>query len=151
MKARNTRLQPMALRKMSPSRPDMPTAAAAIARFCGEIILPRTPPEELAAAISAGCSPASFAAVTCRAPNSELDEVAAFLEKAPGALRLGGRLVTIAFHEGEDRLVKFKFRELALKGGYRLPSRKSIKSSQEEVAVNPRARSAQLRILERVS
>src|SRR3569833_448022 len=54
MKSSSTRLQPTTLRKMSPSLPAMPTADAAIARFCGLIILPSTPPEELAAASSSG-------------------------------------------------------------------------------------------------
>src|SRR5664280_1937583 len=52
MRARKPRLHAMILRKMLPSLPDMPTAAAAIARFWGEIILPSTPPDELAAAPS---------------------------------------------------------------------------------------------------
>ena len=46
-----------------------------MARFCGEIIFPSTPPELLAAASSVGERPASFAAVTCSAPNSAFDEV----------------------------------------------------------------------------
>src|SRR3954452_11344232 len=46
-----------------------------MARFWGEIIFPSTPPELLAAAISVGDRPASCAAVTWRAPNSELDDV----------------------------------------------------------------------------
>ena len=69
------RLQPTTLRKRSPSWPAMPTAAAPMARFCGEIILPSTPPELLAAASSIWSSPASLAASTCSAPNSALDEV----------------------------------------------------------------------------
>src|SRR5674476_1390508 len=62
MSARKPRLHPMILRKISPSLPDIPTAAAAIARFWGEILLPSTPPEELAAAISAGLMPVLVAA-----------------------------------------------------------------------------------------
>src|SRR5450759_5302183 len=49
MSSRNRRLQPMTLRKMSPSRPASPTAAAPIARFWGETILPSTPPTARAA------------------------------------------------------------------------------------------------------
>src|SRR5680860_261225 len=65
----NTRL------KMSPSLPAMPTAAAAIARFWGEIILPSTPPELLADASRTSDSPASLAASTWRAPKSAFDDV----------------------------------------------------------------------------
>src|SRR3954463_10560549 len=46
-----------------------------IARFWGEIIFPRTPPEEFAAASSVGSRLAFCAAVACRTPNSELDDV----------------------------------------------------------------------------
>ena len=79
----------MTLRKISPSRPDMPTAAAAIARFCGLTILPSTPPEEFAAAISTGSSPALAAACTCRAPNSEFEEVSDPVTATPIQPRIG--------------------------------------------------------------
>src|SRR3954463_4683420 len=65
----------MTRRNRSPSLPVMPTAAAPIARFCGEIILPSTPPELLPAASSVGDRCAFCAAVTCRAPNSEFEDV----------------------------------------------------------------------------
>src|SRR3984893_9255141 len=57
MNARNTRLQTSTRRKMSPSLPCTPTAAAPMARFCGEIILPSTPPDPLPAALSNGGTP----------------------------------------------------------------------------------------------
>src|SRR5690242_1489751 len=68
-------LHPITRRKRSPSRPARPQTAAPIARFCGEIILPRTPPEELAAASSVGLIPAFWAAVACSTPKSEFDDV----------------------------------------------------------------------------
>ena len=46
-----------------------------MARFCGEIIFPSTPPDEFAAAIRVGDKPASLAAVTCKAPKSAFDDV----------------------------------------------------------------------------
>src|SRR5476649_2297616 len=91
MSARKPRLHPMTLRKMSPSLPERPTAAAAIARFCGEIILPSTPPEELAAAIRAGLSPTCLAAETCSAPNSEFEEVSEPVTATPSQPRIGER------------------------------------------------------------
>ena len=75
MATRRTNDQPTTLRKSSPSRPTIPTAAAPMARFCGEIILPMTPADELAAAISVGESPAPCAALTYSAPNSAFEEV----------------------------------------------------------------------------
>jgi 16S rRNA (cytosine1402-N4)-methyltransferase len=73
----------------------------------------------------------------------------------------GGRLAVITYHSGEDRLVKLAFREWAsacvcpphqpvctCRGRPlgRLEPRKPILPSEEEVAANPRARSAKLRI-----
>jgi 16S rRNA (cytosine1402-N4)-methyltransferase len=85
------------------------------------------------------------------AVNKELDEVKALLEVAPEKLAVGGRFVVISFHEGEDRLAKKVLRELAQKDGFRLPVRKVTKPSEEEIKENPRARSAKMRILERVA
>src|SRR5665811_2530699 len=96
MRARKPRLHPMILRKMLPSLPDMPTAAAAIARFWGEIILPRTPPEELAAAISAGLIPVLVAAETCNAPKSEFDEVSEPVTATPSQPRTGEKIANAA-------------------------------------------------------
>src|SRR2546423_12366580 len=68
-------LHPITRRKMSPSCPAIPTAAAPIARFCGDTIFASTPPELFAAASSVGDRLDLCAAATCRAPNSELVEV----------------------------------------------------------------------------
>src|ERR1700736_6212863 len=89
MNARNTRLQMNTRRKMSPSLPCTPTAAATMARFCGEIILPSTPPELLLAAISTGDSPALAAAVTCSAPNREFEDVSEPVTATPSQPRMG--------------------------------------------------------------
>src|SRR5674476_1123391 len=96
MSARKPRLHPMILRKISPSLPDIPTAAAAIARFWGEIILPSTPPEELAAAISAGLMPVLVAADTCNAPKSEFDEVSEPVTATPSQPRIGEKIANAA-------------------------------------------------------
>ena len=89
------------------------------------------------------------------AVNKELEEIATFVKIAPTKLKSGGRLVTIAFHEGEDRLVKVAFKSLvqspkAQTSEYFLPEKKSVAPDKEEIAANPRARSAKLRVLERV-
>ena len=97
----SSRLQPITLRKMSPSRPAMPTAAAAIARFCGLTILPSTPPEEFAAAISTGSSPALAAVCTCRAPNSAFDEVSEPVTATPIQPRIGERIANDAAGAGQ--------------------------------------------------
>ncbi len=84
------------------------------------------------------------------AVNRELDEIAAFLEQAPGWLLPNGRLVVIAYHSLEDRLVKEKMRAWERAGAMRRLTRKPLAPTPEEVARNPRARSAKLRVAERI-
>ena len=90
--ASSTRLQPITLRKMSPSLPARPTAAAAMARFCGLIILPSTPPDEFDAAMSTGSSPAEPAVCTWRAPNSAFDDVSDPVTATPSQPMIGDRI-----------------------------------------------------------
>lgn len=99
------------------------------------------------------------------AVNRELDALASFLKSLPALLREGGVAAIISFHSLEDRAVKEAFRSLegrcscppgmpvcgcGAKGGFRVLTRKAVVASEEEVARNPRARSARLRALERV-
>jgi len=95
------------------------------------------------------------------AVNRELDQLEKFLAAFPGLLAPGGRCVVISFHSLEDRLVKNRFRELAwtsslpprlaAEAGERvLPvveilTRKAVFAGDDEIAANPRARSARLR------
>lgn len=72
--------------------------------------------------------------------NDELGELRAGLAAAEQLLAAGGRLVVISFHSLEDRIVKDFLRR-----GFDLPFRKPITASAEEIARNPRARSAKLR------
>jgi len=82
--------------------------------------------------------------------NRELDDLRQLLEAAPQLLKPGGRLVIISFHSLEDRIVKDAMREGARQGQYRLLTKKPVTPSEEEIASNPRARSAKLRAAERV-
>jgi 16S rRNA (cytosine1402-N4)-methyltransferase len=82
--------------------------------------------------------------------NRELDDLRKLLEAAPQLLKPGGRLVMISFHSLEDRIVKDAMREGAKLGQYRLLTKKPVTPSDEEIASNPRARSAKLRAAERV-
>ena len=91
------------------------------------------------------------------AVNNELGELDRFLQDAPGCLRPGGRLVVIAFHSLEDRMVKRSFRALASSDAaetgaprFRILTKHVIRASESEVARNPRARSAKLRAAERL-
>lgn len=97
--------------------------------------------------------------------NRELEELALVLPRCVSLLNPGGRLVVISFHSLEDRIVKRFLRERA--NPPRLPSRlpiraselpqpplklmgKPVRPSAAEVAANPRARSAVMRVAEKV-
>jgi 16S rRNA (cytosine1402-N4)-methyltransferase len=83
--------------------------------------------------------------------NGELEGLETFVETAVGALVPAGRLAVIAFHSLEDRIVKRTSRRLAADGVVRLVTRRPIVPGDEEVARNPRARSARLRAMEKVA
>jgi 16S rRNA (cytosine1402-N4)-methyltransferase len=74
------------------------------------------------------------------------------LQTPDEAGRTGGRLAIISFHSLEDRMVKHAFRALAQGDtpAVRVLTRRPVEAGDAEVAVNPRARSAKLRIVERV-
>ncbi|MBC7318718.1 16S rRNA (cytosine(1402)-N(4))-methyltransferase RsmH [Candidatus Bipolaricaulota bacterium] len=76
------------------------------------------------------------------------DELSALREALPQAVELlspGGVLCVIAFHSLEDRIVKRFLREEARAGRLKLLTKKPVRPSPEEVARNPRSRSARLR------
>lgn len=80
--------------------------------------------------------------------NDELKSLEEFLDSAMTVVRSGGRVVVIAFHSLEDRIVKQKFRASAVSG--RVLTKKVVTAGDEEVRRNPRARSAKLRAWERI-
>jgi 16S rRNA (cytosine1402-N4)-methyltransferase len=83
------------------------------------------------------------------AVNDEPGALRQLLQDAPALLATGGRLGVISFHSGEDRIVKRTFRALASAGFAELePS--PLTPGDDEVRANPRARSAKLRVLERL-
>lgn len=99
------------------------------------------------------------------AVNQETEELAAVLPAALGLLAVGGRVVVISYHSGEDRLVKAVFADAATGGctcppglpcvcgariEHRLVFRGARTPSAEEVAANHRAESARLRAVERI-
>ncbi len=82
--------------------------------------------------------------------NRELDEIRDLLHAVPKLLRPGGRVVAISFHSLEDRIVKDEFRDGAAQQIWSVLTRKPVTASDEEIAVNPRARSAKLRAAQRI-
>ena len=79
--------------------------------------------------------------------NDELRCLESFLAQAPVALVPGGRIAIISFHSLEDRLVKHGLRNSPW---LKVLTKKPITAGEEELAGNPRSRSAKLRIAERV-
>ena len=82
--------------------------------------------------------------------NRELDDLRKLMQAAPQLLKPDGRLVVISFHSLEDRIVKDAMREGARLGQYKLLTKKPVTPSEEEIASNPRARSAKLRAAEKI-
>ena len=83
------------------------------------------------------------------AVNQELENLAALLDAAPKFLSSGGRFAVISFQSMEDRLVKQSFRSAEQTGMLKILTNKPLTPSPEEIAVNPRSRSAKLRVAEK--
>jgi 16S rRNA (cytosine1402-N4)-methyltransferase len=88
--------------------------------------------------------------------NEELDNLQNFLKTCPGLLNPGGRIGIISFHSLEDRIVKTYFQQWAKRekgrtAPFRIVTRKPFVPSADEVRSNPRARSAKLRVIEKIS
>ena len=81
------------------------------------------------------------------AVNRELDNLVKILGDAPSVLVSGGRICVITFHSLEDRIVKQAF---ANNPEYRVVTKKPVNPTAREVMENPRARSAKLRVAEKV-
>lgn len=84
------------------------------------------------------------------AVNDEYGALKAVLESGFECLASGGRFAIITFHSGEDRIVKNYFRDRSHAEQALLLTKKPITPSDEELKDNPRARSAQLRILQKL-
>ena len=84
------------------------------------------------------------------AVNREEEELAQFLSRTPATLSIGGRWIVLSYHSLEDRPVKQAFQRLAREGGFRVLTRKVIQPGGEEIRDNPRARSAKMRVAEKI-
>jgi 16S rRNA (cytosine1402-N4)-methyltransferase len=98
------------------------------------------------------------------AVNRELDVLKDALNRALDALDVGGRCVVISFHSLEDRIVKHTFKNASsvvhpeglptmpqTQASFQVTTRKPILPTEEECALNPRAKSAKMRVIERIS
>ena len=84
------------------------------------------------------------------AVNRELEALGQFLIRASATLAPGGRWVVLSYHSLEDRMVKQEFRRLASEGVLNVLTRKVLRPSDAEIAANPRARSAKMRVAEKL-
>lgn len=99
------------------------------------------------------------------AVNNELDQLQQFIPAAIDLLATGGRIAIISFHSLEDRIVKHTFKEASLDcvcppelpecrcdhpAKLTLITRSPITATEEEIATNPRSRSAKLRIAQKI-
>lgn len=96
------------------------------------------------------CATRTFQAIRI-AVNQELESIEPALRDATEVLSEGGRMCAISFHSLEDRIVKHTFRSLTREPHARLSlcTKKPVVPSREECEVNPRSRSAKLRVAER--
>lgn len=95
--------------------------------------------------------------------NQEMEALEAFLTQTVEALKIGGRLVVISYHSLEDRMVKNFMRAGNFSGEvekdfygnpqtpFKLITRKALVPDDEEINLNPRARSAKLRVAEKIN
>jgi len=84
------------------------------------------------------------------AVNREMEELEQFLIRTPATLSLGGRWVVLAYHSLEDRQVKQRYQQLAREAAFRILTKKPIVAAEAEVQANPRARSAKMRVAEKI-
>jgi 16S rRNA (cytosine1402-N4)-methyltransferase len=84
------------------------------------------------------------------AVNRELENLERMLEWAPERLRPEGRIGMITFHSLEDRIVKQDFARKKSSGIYEVLTKKPITAGSEERRINPRSRSAKLRVAKRI-
>ncbi len=85
------------------------------------------------------------------AVNREMEELEQFLSRTPATLSPGGRWAVLSYHSLEDRQVKQRFQQLAREAAFRLLTKKVIQPTDAEIAANPRARSAKMRVAEKIA
>jgi len=85
------------------------------------------------------------------AVNRELEGLEEAMREIAHALAPGGTLAVLSYHSGEDRAAKLAFRDLADGEDFEELNRKPVQASAEEIAANPRSRSAKLRALRRLA
>lgn len=81
--------------------------------------------------------------------NGEIEALEQGVNEVFSCMNTGGRICVISFHSLEDRIVKNIFRNRARSGEALLLTKKPVQPTRDEIRINPRARSAKLRVAER--
>jgi 16S rRNA (cytosine1402-N4)-methyltransferase len=84
------------------------------------------------------------------AVNREEEELEQFLSWAPATISSGGRWIVVSYHSLEDRLVKHAFQRLEREKQFKILTKKVIQPGLDEIRDNPRARSAKMRVAEKL-
>jgi len=84
------------------------------------------------------------------AVNREEEELEQFLSRAPATISPGGRWVILSYHSLEDRRVKHAFQRLEREGQFQILTKKIIEPTLDEIRDNPRARSAKMRVAQKL-
>ena len=82
--------------------------------------------------------------------NNEIGEIEQMLDAIPEILNRNGKAAFISFHSLEDRLIKNWSRNFSKQGKIKVINGKPITVSLEELKINPRSRSAKLRVIEKI-
>ena len=82
--------------------------------------------------------------------NHELENVEKLTDVVAPLIKSGGRVAVLTFHSLEDRLMKNQFKALAATGKWKLVNKHALAPSYQEVRQNRRARSAKLRVIEKL-
>ncbi len=85
------------------------------------------------------------------AVNREEEELEQFLSGTPATLNSGGRWIVLSYHSLEDRRAKRAFQRLAQEGSVRVLTKRVIQPTEQEIESNPRARSAKMRVAEKIA
>jgi len=85
------------------------------------------------------------------AVNREEEALGQFLSRSPVTLNPGGRLIVLSYHSLEDRVVKHEFQRLARESEFQILTKKIIQPGEAEIQDNPRARSAKMRVLQKMA
>lgn len=85
------------------------------------------------------------------AVNEEMNNLAKLIERGPALLSPGGKMAVISFQSMEDRAVKQGFKNWETNGQVKILTKKPIEANENEIAVNPRSRSAKMRVIEKLN